>query len=277
MPYKCNLCDAEYDHKPKRGRCPAPRCKGNVTLVPDKLPEPEMAKLPEDPANDVRYTGLVWPTSVAAITPNFITRLKELYEIVYGKLALEHGEYTLLIKLERGAAQPTLAHLSTLGTLLCRLQPKYQAKRDRNEFMSQKVEELLRNKGDRETIYRNCSIAEANDAASSGQLRQGEDSFDKYKWIFIDDKNPPVEDKHPPRRLHMQVPRGTTAMLQAEAAQHTKGNDQAIVTRDRNDSASAATTDTTGETHEPGAYAIHDDVLEVFSKLIYRIENKPNP
>jgi len=74
------------------------------------------------------------------------------------------------------------------------------------------------------------------------------------------------------KRLVLTVPKGTVAEIKKIAVPHIGGSiEDPIVSRDA-ESLTEMKYSVESMTNEPGAFAVHGDVLDIFSKLLRKID-----
>ncbi|XXT19914.1 hypothetical protein WME94_57800 [Sorangium sp. So ce429] len=254
--YKCATCNAETDAAQPPKWCRTKGCAGKTFLVVPQQPTVVFTPVLNMSAS------LIEPRKESDITGAFLDIMISAHERVFGDAGNGSSHYVRMKKLRAGREVVISKDVNDFKVLSKQLRTKLLASEARAADMRRWVGALLGTKKI-ETIYRNCSDEEATEVNSLKVLRQKPAaSMDKYKWIFVDRSHPPVESKKPPRRIYMTVPEGTIKMLQRHAQPHLGSSEAAIVTRD------TSLTRLAGETHEPGTFGIHGDVLPIFSELI---------
>lgn len=261
--YLCSICRNEFESaKPPKFCSGKKSCTGRIfTLVVQQI-----VFVPQ--VIVVTSSSMTEPTQTTDVNGNFLDIMIAAYERVYGDAGKLSSAYARMKQLKVGSTVLS-KDVNDLKVVSKQLKAKLLASETRATNMTLWVGQLVSSKN--ETIWRNCTEAEALAVSSTKQLKQKAGaSMDKYKWIFTDKSHPPVTNKKPPKCIHMTVPSGTVQMLASKAVTHLGGSDAPIVTRD------TSITGATDETNEPGAFGVHGDVLHIFSKLIKAINISDN-
>ena len=209
------------------------------------------------------------PYTASQVVPQHSATLAVLYAAIHKNPSTK--EYKFLCQVRDGKI--TLDDGNLYGSWLpafWNLMGRYDTTKEMRGAMRRAVNNLPAS--GIETIYRDCSADEATSAQISGKLEQSaEHSFDKYKWLFVDLSKPPVQSKDPPFRLTITVKSGVLKLLDDLSVQHVGGVDSPVVTRCYARLKAKSTTVDEGVPNEPGSYAVHQDVLDIFCPAITRI------
>ncbi|MEX3959792.1 hypothetical protein [Trinickia sp. EG282A] len=113
------------------------------------------------------------------------------------------------------------------------------------------------------TVMRLMSKAEADDIKGSGELRQGESSFEQHKWFYTDRTKPPIQSKPSPYRLEIDVPKSFVDKIRDVGSNNPNGTSDAFRVK-------LGPTDEYPDapTREEGAFGVQTYGLPEFSRLL---------
>jgi hypothetical protein len=280
----CNVCKGVWrvDDDVKLPACPKKGCAGTIKVTQNAqlfakavtytLPTAAAAVTPVIAALPITTATL--PKSTAELTQAYAQALFDALDKESGHSLPKSSEISTLIALAKGTAPPDGKGLGIVLALAKALIGRKAQRSMREEAMNllQSRSAALKAAGTEE-FYRLTMAGEAKAIAAGSAFAQSDSSMDKYKWFYHGDHHP-LEGGGRTHRLTMTVPKGTIKLILDMAVPHEgPGLQDPIVSRDVAMFRERSTNTIDGAilarmTNEPGSFAVHEDVLAIFSKLL---------
>lgn len=267
----CNQCRNTVEKDKAPSWCPA--CKVREPLVlasslpPQQVTTTTTSVVVDFNSAEREMKSLLFPNSENDLAQNYAAKLVALHKLMFGQTGLNISVLETIASGQRANS----SHLNDVRAIykLVKVSVEHMAKR-RTEM--QKLVDQVRTSTKTEKIYRETSQAEVSDVQSGKKLRQAGNTMDKFKWFFWDLSHPPIGDKDVDKRLILTVPLGTVEGIKKISVPHIGGSiEDPIVSRDE-ESLKNRGYSVESMTTEPGAFAVHRDVLDIFSLLLRKIE-----
>lgn len=211
--------------------------------------------------------SLSLPKSENDLTQTYAAKLIALHKLVFGQAGVN---LSALESIASGTPANS-GHLNDAMVIYKLVKASVTNMANRRSEMQKLVDRAGSSKQN-EQIYRDTSQAEVSDLQSKKVLRQAGNTMDKFKWFFWDLSHPPIGEKDVDKRLILTVPKGTVDEIKKISVPHIgSGIEDPIVSRDEKSLTNRGYS-VESMTTEPGTFAVHRDVLDIFSKLLRKID-----